>query len=43
MFVGEHDGGGAVANCELSEHRAQVGLDRGLTDEQLIGDFGIRS
>jgi len=38
--VGEDDGGGSVAKRELAEHRAQMSLDRGLADEQLIGDFG---
>ncbi len=31
--MGEDDGGGSVAKCELAEHRAQVDPDCGLTDE----------
>src|SRR5215217_4722850 len=38
---GRDHGGGAVVDTELGEHVQQVGLDRGLADEQGGGDVGV--
>jgi hypothetical protein len=36
-LVGDRDGGGPVADAELVVKMQQVGLDRGLADQQLAG------
>lgn len=41
VAVGEHDRGGAVAEVEFGEHRAEVCLDGCLTDVELLGDFCV--
>jgi hypothetical protein len=33
---------GAVAQAELAEHPAHMGLDRLLAEEQATGDLGVR-
>src|SRR3954452_11323562 len=37
----EDDGGGPVADVELCEDVAEVGLDRALAEHQLGGDLGV--
>jgi diguanylate cyclase (GGDEF)-like protein/putative nucleotidyltransferase with HDIG domain len=40
--VGVVDGLGAVARADLGEHVVDVGLDRGLADNERRGDLGVR-
>ena len=40
-FAGEHDGLGPVMQAELAEDPRDVGLDRGVAEEQLTGDVGV--
>jgi len=42
-FVGEDDGLGAVAQAQLRQQVAHVGLDRVLGDHQIRRDFGVGS
>src|SRR3954454_22707193 len=41
-LVGEHDGLCAVPQLQLLEQPGDVGLDRGVADEQLAADLGVR-
>ena len=41
VLVGEHDQLGAVADLELGEQAADVGLDGCVADEQLCGDLSV--
>ena len=42
MLVGEHYGLDPVAEAELGEQAGDMGLDRGLRDEQRGRDLGVR-
>jgi hypothetical protein len=42
MFVGEDDGLDAVAQAKFHQHACDVGLDRGVADDQLGRDLLIR-
>src|SRR5690348_2999554 len=41
VFVGVHDGLNAVAQLDLAEYTADMGLDSGLGQRQLGGDLGV--
>lgn len=41
VLVGEHDDLDAVAQTQLAQDRADVRLDRGLAEEDALGDLGV--
>ena len=41
VFVGQDDGLDAVTQAQFCQHPPNVGFDRGVTYDQLGGDFGV--